>query len=447
MPGEFSPTNRVFTPDDLQSYVDAAGENGAFDAKGPCSWSDDATKAALAKDIVAFANSAGGGAIVIGKSELADSTFAIDGLSPSQAASFNTTDVGTWVNSRFDPPVSLTCNPINVAGSLLVVIVVAEFQDTPSMCVREWSPTGGKAVLQQGAVYVRTSDAESKPLKKPSEFRALIDRAVLKRQAQIREIFDSALAGQLAPRVPTDAQKFAEQAKAIESDIIEDPTIRDVGAWRLVIHPDRFEEKWSTVPEMTRAIEKAKLSGTRSFPQEFPHPAPRDWGISGGFRGHWGLSHEGQFFYWACYFEDMQPWKGPYVDDDRMVPAREWLNSGESFARICESIAFASSYAHEFDPGQTLRVALSASHLKGRKLLGIGRLFDSISFEHPPTLANVFNFSIELPAGRLAASWVGPCQACLRKLVDRFPVGTQIFDRSLSDFIEYYGKQTGIGVL
>ena len=53
---EFVPTS-----DEVVRYVAAAGENSFVDAKGPCCWDDDLTKAALAKDFAAFSNSEGGG--------------------------------------------------------------------------------------------------------------------------------------------------------------------------------------------------------------------------------------------------------------------------------------------------------------------------------------------------------------------------------------------------
>lgn len=96
-------------PEELVRYVLAAGESDGVDAKAPLTWDGAEHSASLTKDILAFANSRDGGVIVIGKSETAGSGFSLDGLTNEQAASFDTTKVAAWVNSRAAPPVRLVC--------------------------------------------------------------------------------------------------------------------------------------------------------------------------------------------------------------------------------------------------------------------------------------------------------------------------------------------------
>src|SRR5205807_6185147 len=98
------------TADELARWIHSSGESDFVDAKGPMTWDGADASASLAKDIASFANSRDGGVIVIGRSEAGDGSFSYDGLSPEQAASFDTTKVGQWVNSRFAPPVRLACH-------------------------------------------------------------------------------------------------------------------------------------------------------------------------------------------------------------------------------------------------------------------------------------------------------------------------------------------------
>src|SRR5262245_44325186 len=92
----------VYTPPELSRFIEAAGESGNIDAKGPLSWDGGEASAGLTKDILAFANSRDGGVIVIGKDEAAGK-FVLTGLTTDQAESFETTKVATWVNNRCAP--------------------------------------------------------------------------------------------------------------------------------------------------------------------------------------------------------------------------------------------------------------------------------------------------------------------------------------------------------
>ena len=112
------------TNEELARWVRTSSENDYVDAKGPMTWDGADASASLAKDIAAFANSRDGGVIVVGKSEADDGSFSYDGLSPEQAASFDTTKVGQWVNSRFAPPIRLACHQVEVSGGRFVVITV-----------------------------------------------------------------------------------------------------------------------------------------------------------------------------------------------------------------------------------------------------------------------------------------------------------------------------------
>ena len=59
----------MLSHDELTRLIEAQGESPNLDGKAPMLWDGGVNSASLAKDIVAFANSRDGGAIVIGKSE------------------------------------------------------------------------------------------------------------------------------------------------------------------------------------------------------------------------------------------------------------------------------------------------------------------------------------------------------------------------------------------
>ena len=121
---------------ELIRFIEAAGENINVDAKAAMEWDGQEHSASLAKDILAFANSRDGGVIVIGKAEKDDGQFELTGVTPEQAATFETTKVATWVNNHCDPSVHLSCNTVAHEAKLFVVITVREFDDVPIMCTK-----------------------------------------------------------------------------------------------------------------------------------------------------------------------------------------------------------------------------------------------------------------------------------------------------------------------
>ena len=94
-----------YSIEELLRLVKSSGENSNVDAKAPMGWDEGDESARLAKDRAAFANSRDGGAIVIGKSEN-NGQFEYVGVSAEQAATFDTTRVANWSNSRFNPPIN-----------------------------------------------------------------------------------------------------------------------------------------------------------------------------------------------------------------------------------------------------------------------------------------------------------------------------------------------------
>ncbi len=238
------------TESDLVNYIVAAGENGAVDAKAPMKWEDVQVKASLAHDIAAFANSEGGGAIVIGKSQLEDNTFELTGLNADESASFDTANVANWVNSRFEPPIDFTCYSVVHEKKTFVVIKAREFAEIPSICTKECT-VEKKRLLECGALYVRTNSGSSTKLQTRDQLVALIARAVVKKQDQLREIFDRVLSGRSAENKPTDAAQFGVASASLfdqlQGEVGENSGL---GGWEVSIHGERFERRWNTVAEL-----------------------------------------------------------------------------------------------------------------------------------------------------------------------------------------------------
>lgn len=87
---------------DWESLILRCSESKDLDYKAPCAWDNTDKRACreLVKDILALAN-AGGGWFAIGVSETGTS-FTPYGVSDEQAASFETTQVNTFLNNYAD---------------------------------------------------------------------------------------------------------------------------------------------------------------------------------------------------------------------------------------------------------------------------------------------------------------------------------------------------------
>lgn len=409
----------IFTEDELERFVRATGENDFVDAKAPCKWNGD-TKAELAKDFAAFANSAGGGAVVIGKAEKKDKTFDWIGLSEEERLSFDTTHIAQWVNSRFSPGIRLVCSHIQVDAKWFVVIGINEFAENPVICTKNYGANGNKLILKEGSIYIRSSNAASMPLTNAEQLSGLIRRAVLKHKDQLRILFDAVLSGQTAANIPTDEEHFSMLAEIVENDILSSPQERHAsGGWRFIIHPDSYSDKWDSVTELSKFVGECQLINRR-FPQQNINIRPHEWGIEGTYN-LWAMTYKGLFYFWQNYHENSMDWKSQYVGDQTIITRGKWVNLSYTIHDLINFFAFASSYAAQFDPGVQLRFVISAFDLKGRHLLDTATSDSLMGMGFEPCAASRFTSSNTLAAGKLISNWENICTDTVKKFVDLFP--------------------------
>lgn len=236
------------TTDNLIPFIEATGESGNVDAKGPVTWDGGEVSASLTKDILAFANSRDGGVIVIGKQENEDHTFQMTGLSEAQAESFEVTKVATWVNNHCDPAVNLGCHTVEHNDKRFVVITIGEFEELPILCTKDrQSNDNQKFLLKRGTLYVRTANAESAPLNTSEQLGKLVGLAVTKRSDQLLDLFKRALAGQPLITSPITENKYLEEVANL--DVLfkgENPKKLSRGSISCRMFPESYrDDRWS----------------------------------------------------------------------------------------------------------------------------------------------------------------------------------------------------------
>jgi hypothetical protein len=204
--------------------------------------------------------------IVIGKSEVGDGSFSYDGLTPEQAASFDTTKVGQWVNSRFAPPIRFVCHQADLDGKKFVIIIVQEFDDVPSLCVKSFQDTSNPKnhLLREGTIYVRNQNAESKPIRTVDELRAVIGLATRKKGDELIAHVHAMLKGRSLANLGPAPDPFEQEIQQVRSDL---KLNQDKGGWWLTFRPAQHTgNRWSTGAELEHMIAKHSVRIYDSFP-------------------------------------------------------------------------------------------------------------------------------------------------------------------------------------
>lgn len=183
--------------DELESRFEGLAEAPSLELKGACSW--DASR--FAKDILALSNVQDGGIIIIG---IEDKTFARQGISAAQQATFNLDIMRDQIAGYADPHVSFTVEfPLDRGGRMYAVIKVSQFAEIPTICSRDSSDT------RAGVIYYRNSNrrVESAAVSNSYDMRQIIDLATVKMMQRLQRL------GFLVE--PSGTHKFDEELKGL----------------------------------------------------------------------------------------------------------------------------------------------------------------------------------------------------------------------------------------
>ncbi len=130
-----------------------------------------AARAALAKDVIAMANT-GGGTIVVGVDESTPGSFVPSGMPESSCAPLETTRLNQALSAFVDPQLGIRSRQVLYNGKRFVFIEVPSAAPQLAMPRRDHPEAG----LLVGRIYVRTTAAQSAPLQTSEEIRTLVER-------------------------------------------------------------------------------------------------------------------------------------------------------------------------------------------------------------------------------------------------------------------------------
>lgn len=420
-----------YTSEEIGRFVQLAGESRNVDAKGPVLWDRDKVSGELAKDIMAFANSQDGGVLVIGKSEPSPNEFSLDGLTPDEAASFETTKVAAWVNAHCHPSIDLVCHRVTVDEKEFVVITVEEFREIPVICKKSFTPPSdqrSKPCLREGAVYIRTANAESAPLRSVEEMRELIGLAVTKRLDDINKVLQAAIHGRsLLPA--SDDDQWSKEIETVRSGLIADsPHLAESGGWDFTLHPTVFQkDRWPELESLRTIVEQSAVRMVNEFPSTGYGAHPQTWGFASSMGDdRFALTREGLIVALRFFYEDRHPYRRESLrytpsGTKQHIEEREagsWLQYRTSIGEVIEMFLVAARICERFEPGETVEYAISARPLAGRRLVfGEGSMFD---FRHYECRAQQFDLSRTVEVCEFIATWEDRCAEVLVRFFELF---------------------------
>jgi hypothetical protein len=321
-------------------------ESKGLDYKGSTPWNENDKKACceIVKDILGMANTEGG-FLVLGVSET-PTGYSWDGLSAEQSKTFDTTRLNKFVQNYADPPINARLRKIDQAEKTYVIIEIPQFPDTPHICQKDYPE-----VLRAGALYVRTDNNETAPIRSSADFRAVVERSVRNRSDSLLTAFRSILQTGLLPRsenAESAAAKFDAQRSDAEARFEElDPlrTAKCSGYFQASFRPEAFETTRFTLDQLRDAAKRGSVD-FRGWPFLYMSPNKPDdtYAIQDGletfvatkdFGGHdlinfWRLQQSGFF----CQRAAMRPLSLPVGTD----PSRCVLDFREAAVYIAEAL-------------------------------------------------------------------------------------------------------------
>ncbi len=246
---------------ELTAILLRGNESKDFDYKAASTWDEKDKKACceIVKDILAMANTQGG-FIVIGVSEQ-PSGFSFDGLSESEANSFDTSRLNRFLQDYTDPPINALLRKVTYDGNIFVLIEVPAFPSTPHICQKELPGT-----LTAPTLYVRTDNNESAPVRSAADFQSVVERAVRNRGDALLSSFRSILRRGTTPPEPSAQEQFLRQQDQAILRFEDVNTLKQeeplLGYFEATFVPERFDPAKFQLNTLRRAAERAEVTYT-----------------------------------------------------------------------------------------------------------------------------------------------------------------------------------------
>ena len=340
----------------LQSYdpeelVFRGVESDELDYKAAMNWNtmSRAAKGKILRHLTAFANTRGGH-LVIGVGENRSGVPELrTGVSAAQAASFDPTPVGNFINSHIEPPLDFTIDRPTVRGKRYVIFTVRPFASLPHVCCR-----GVENELQEGVFYIRTGEAASRPARRAMEMQNLIRRCMRNEREQLGRVLRGILYETRTLPEPAGVDRMTDLAEDAEKSFRRRHPERDRAALvRFLVIPD------GTAPDQSRERHRAAVAAAPLVRRNAVFLNAAECAAGRNAPGSVRMFSADRPVMWQ-FFD-----AGPFLFLGFIDPEEF---TAEFLARFCaEAVAFAGNLAAELCGGEellTLKLSFSAPDLR-----------------------------------------------------------------------------------
>ncbi|MBQ9804696.1 MAG: ATP-binding protein [Lentisphaeria bacterium] len=170
---------------DPEELVCRGVESDELDYKAAMNWHtmSRTAKGKILRHLTAFANTRGGHLVIGVRENSSGVPDDLTGVSEEEAASFDPTPVGNFINAHIEPPIDFTIDRPLVKGKRFVIFTVRPFTVLPHICSR-----GVEGELQEGVFYIRTSEASSRPARRALELQEILRRCMRNEREQLGRV-------------------------------------------------------------------------------------------------------------------------------------------------------------------------------------------------------------------------------------------------------------------
>ncbi|WP_285039897.1 ATP-binding protein [Plantibacter sp. lyk4-40-MEA-4] len=354
----------MLSNDELTALIESGYEARAVEFKGPGSTSDSEFLAKVSRAAIALANQRDGGHVIIGFDEIDPQRC---GLSDERLAEWLDYDsVVDKINRYADPPLRIERALRKLAdGKPVVVLEIAEFDDIPVLCARDYGKT-----LVRGTLYTRSMrKPESTNTHTQNELRGVLDLATQKQLTRFRTLArDSGFELELGP---TDEKQYENELDAF----IKDVSLADIfesAHFRYTIRPTEFVSERVDFNALSEGVHRSVVRA-RGWPYPYvSRPAVgHRWVTEENLFMHretWAAFESGQFASWHKVPASEPDYRIASTDDDEHYFAL-WA----PITQFTEVIAFAIRYQMGVLDGVPVTVDLHLNGARGWKLVSDNR--------------------------------------------------------------------------
>ena len=256
---------------DWREIVQRGVETQELDYKAAQNWLhlSRVGKAKFVRHAIAMANT-NGGYIVVGVGEDTNGNPTdYTGLTAEQLRSFDPSVVGQFINLYADPSIDFDIVRPAVDGRRYAIFVIRRFSGLPHVSSDHCGDE-----LQQGAFYIRTPDARSRPAYRASELHGLVQRALRNQRELLGRMLRGVLYEGRLFAEPDAEREFQRQLQDSDAAFRQWFGPRNAGRFcllQIAAFPPQFHDDPYTLSDIKKAVANVALP----VPSDFPLKAVR----------------------------------------------------------------------------------------------------------------------------------------------------------------------------